>query len=395
MKTDWKKFFKRLYQKALVEEDILSSSAQVAFYFTFALFPLLLFLISLFGIILESADEFRTELFIYLRQIMPYSAYDLVQSTIKEVTESSSGGKLTIGLLVALWSASAGVDSLRTALNSVYNFDEKRSWLKTKALSLTLTLTLTLLVTLALGFVFYGWKLLSLGLGYFNLEISQVFLMILQWVTILIVLLIIFGIIYNFLPSQKPFKWHWITPGAIAGIMSWIALSYVFKVYLSYFNSYDKTYGSLGAVIILMLWLFLTALVILIGGIINATLQELTDPEAAKQAEARSEAKLERAKADMPADQIEEMKQEKSAASKQEESEPAEKNDKENKLPALSGQNAAVAPISTAKASFESQPLETPSANQTLENTSNKTIVGLTVAGVFGFLMGLIFKKKD
>ena len=116
MKTDLKTFFKRLYQKALFEEDILSTAAQVAFYFSFALFPLLLFLVSLFGIILESADEFRNELFFYLRQIMPFSAFELVQKTIQEVTENSSGGKLTFGLLIALWSASAGIDSLRIAL---------------------------------------------------------------------------------------------------------------------------------------------------------------------------------------------------------------------------------------------------------------------------------------
>ena len=132
MKIDFKAFFKRLYEKSLFEEDILSTAAQVGFYFTFALFPLLLFLFSLFGIILESTDELKAELFIYLSQIMPASAYDLVKTTIKEVTESSSGGKLTVGILIALWSASAGVDSLRIALNSVYNLEEKRSWIKNK-----------------------------------------------------------------------------------------------------------------------------------------------------------------------------------------------------------------------------------------------------------------------
>ncbi len=309
MKTDFKTFFKRLYQKALFEEDILSTAAQVAFYFSFALFPLLLFLVSLFGIILESADEFRTELFFYLRQIMPSSAFDLVQTTIKEVTENSSGGKLTIGLLIALWSASAGIDSLRIALNSVYSLEEKRSWIKTKLLSLFLTFSLTVLITIACGIVFYGWKFISLILSTINLPIpSPLFLMIFQWIIVLAVLLIIFGLLYNFLPMHEPHKWVWITPGSITGIILWLSLSYAFRLYLSFFNTYDRTYGSLGAVIILMLWLYLTALVILIGGIINATLQEITDPETAARSEEQSEIKLEKAKADRAPDEIDKIK---------------------------------------------------------------------------------------
>ena len=308
MKIDLKSLLKRIYEKAFFEDDILSTAAQVAFYFSFALFPLLLFLVSLFGIILESAEDFRAELFFYLRQIMPGSAYELVQKTIREVTENSSGGKLTIGLLIALWSASAGIDSLRTALNSVYSLEEKRAWWKTKLLSIVLTFALTMLVLVAVGIVFYGWKFLSLLLNTINLPIpSPIFLMILQWIVVLVVLLLIFDLIYNFLPKYKNFNWVWITPGAVTGIILWLLLSYAFRLYLSFFNSYDRTYGSLGAVIILMLWLYLTALVILMGGVINAALQEFTDPQAAAESEEKSALKLEQAKAERPADEMDKM----------------------------------------------------------------------------------------
>ncbi len=255
----------------------MSSAAQVAFYFSFALFPLLLFLISLFGMVLSSADDLRGELFFYLRQIMPASAYELVQTTIKEVTENSSGGKLTLGFFIALWSASAGVDSIRVALNSVYNLVETRDWWKTKLLSLAFTVVIAILVSIALAIVFYGWKFISLALSTLSLPVpSPFFLTIIQWVTILIVLLIVFGLLYNYIPNHTPFKWVWITPGAVVGIILWLLLSNGFRLYLNYFNTYDKTYGSLGAVIILMLWLFLTALVILIGGLINRTIDEMT-----------------------------------------------------------------------------------------------------------------------
>jgi len=287
-----KNFFYRLYDKAFYEEDLLSSAAQVAFYFTFALFPLLLFLISLFGIVLESADDLRTELFFYLSQAMPGSASDLVKKTIEEVTENSSGGKLTFGILIALYSASAGIDSIRIALNGVYNLTETRPWWRTKILSIILTLVLAVLITIALGVIFYGGKFLTLILDWINLPIpSPFFLGILQWVTVLVVLILTFALLYNYLPKHKKPSWVWITPGTIVGIVLWLGLSYAFRLYLGYFNTYDKTYGSVGAVIILMLWLLLTALVILIGGSMNAVLQEFTDPETAEAGAKKAAAK--------------------------------------------------------------------------------------------------------
>ena len=256
----------------------MSSAAQVAFYFSFALFPLLLFLVSLFGIILGSADDLRSELFFYLRQVMPNSAYELVQTTIIEVTTGSSGGKLTIGFFIALWSASAGVDSLRVALNSVYSLRETRDWWKTKLLSLSFTFVITILVSVALAIVFYGWKFISFALSSMSLPVpSPFFLVVIQWLAILTILLIVFDLLYNSIPNRSPFKWVWITPGAITGIILWLILSNGFRLYLNYFNSYNKTYGSLGAVIILMLWLYLTALVILIGGLINSIVAELDE----------------------------------------------------------------------------------------------------------------------
>ena len=264
----------RLYD-VFWDEDILSRSAQVAFYLSFSLFPLLLFLVNLFGLILGQADDLRLELFSYLRQIMPYSAYVLVQKTISEVTENSSGGKLTFGFLVALWSASAGMDSLRVALNHVYKLKESRSWWKTKFESLLLTLILIFLLSFVLGIVFYGWKFLSLLLGLVNLPIeSIVILQIIQWITFIVILLFTFGLVYKYLPDPKQASCSWVSTGSVTAIVLWVLLTNGFRIYLNYFNNYDKTYGSLGAVIILMLWLYLTALVILIGGALNHVIRE-------------------------------------------------------------------------------------------------------------------------
>jgi membrane protein len=266
---EWKNFFVRLYEK-INDDDITGNAAQVAFYFSFAMFPLLLFFLSVFGFILSNANELRTELFSYLQQVMPVSAFDLVQTTITEVAENSTGGKLTLGILITLYSASAGIDNLRTALNEVYNLKETRSWLKTKLLALLITLVIGILFVIALGFIFYGEQLLS-----YLLPIDSSFILKpLGWLTILITLLLTFAVVYNFTPNHQPFEWKWISPGAIVALVSWLLVSLVFRLYLHYFNTYDKTYGSLGAVIILLLWLYLTALVVLIGAAINAIFDE-------------------------------------------------------------------------------------------------------------------------
>ncbi len=271
----------RLYD-VFWDEDVLSRSAQVAFYLSFSLFPLLLFLVNLFGLILGKASDLRLELFSYLRQIMPYSAYDLVQKTILEVTENSSGGKLTFGFIIALWSASAGIDSLRVALNHVYKLKETRSWWVTKLESLLYTLLLIFLMSFVLGIVFYGWKflLLVLTLVKFPIE-SFITLQIIQWVTFITLLFLIFGLLYRYLPNQKDNRCSWISPGSITAIILWVLLTNGFRLYLNYFDNYDKTYGSLGAVIILMLWLYLTALVILIGGSLNQVIEEIAKNDPA------------------------------------------------------------------------------------------------------------------
>jgi membrane protein len=376
-----KDFLKRLYEKAWNEEDLLSSAAQVAFYFAFSLFPLLLFLVSLFGIVLESAGDLRAEMFFYLRQIMPGSALDLVQKTIVEVTQNSSGGKLTFGIVVALYSASIGIDSIRIALNGVYNLTETRPWWKTKLLTLFLTFVLAVLVTVALGIIFYGEKFLTLILDWIKLPIpSPFFLGILQWVTVLIVLILTFALLYNYLPKHKKYTWVWITPGAIISIILWLALSYAFRLYLNYFDTYDKTYGSLGAVIILMLWLYLTALVILIGGSINAVLQEFTDPETAAAGEKKAAAK-------------------EIIANPYDKSLVKEKMDVLKKVdsPARSNENAADTiskpeePLTETKSI---QPDITEYDGAEVEEIGKKSGVNLAIGTVFGFLMGLFYFKK-
>lgn len=279
LEFQWRTFFSKLYFRA-TDTNIFSHAAQVAFYFTFAIFPLLYFLVSLFGLLLESSHGLRDELYTYLRQVMPLSVFDLVRKTVDEIVANSSGGKATLGLLVTVWSASAGVDAMRTSLNAVYDLKETRWWWKTKLHSLLLTLAVTILAGVALAIVFYGWQLVQYGLGMIGMEVTSPLIMVsIQWISILIVMLLVCEIIYNLLPDFGRFRWIWITPGSIVAIVLWVILTTGFRTYLGYFNSYNKAYGSLGAVMIMMLWLYLTASALLIGGAINSVVREMADSE--------------------------------------------------------------------------------------------------------------------
>lgn len=269
MNFDFKRFFVRLYEKAF-DEDIFNRAAQVAFYFIFAIFPLLLFLISIFGLVMGSVDNLRNELFIYLKQIMPVSAFNLVEKTLAEVVKNSSGEKLTLGFLIALWSASAGLDSISLGLNGVYKLVETRPWWKRKLISVILTLAISLLAFIGLGIMFYVPHSILFA------DLPPIILSLFSFGVLLSILSIVFALIYSFSPDHSPFSWKWISPGAITAIILWLSLSAGFRFYLAYFDSYEMTYGSLGALIILVLWLYLTALVILTGGAINAILDEFS-----------------------------------------------------------------------------------------------------------------------
>lgn len=272
---DWYRFFTRLCERTF-EAEIFDRAAQVAFYFSFAIFPLLYFLVSLFGLVIEASEGLRGELFSYLKQILPSTVFDLVRKTIDEIVQNSSGGKATLGLVITLWSASVGVDSLRSALNATYKLKETRLWPRTKLESLIITFVISLLAALVLAIVFYGWQLFQMLLANFGLQItSPLVLIAIQWISALVVMLFACEIIYNLLPNFKKFRWTWITPGSIVAVVLWLIATGGFRLYVSYFNSYNKAYGSLGAVIIMMLWLYLTATAVMIGGLINSVLHEM------------------------------------------------------------------------------------------------------------------------
>jgi membrane protein len=129
--------------------------------------------------------------------------------------------------------------------------------------------------------------MVGIALASLDLKVSSPLVVSIQWVSFLVVVLLAVEMIFSWVPNYGKFRWIWITPGSIVAIVLWLLLTGGFRTYLQYFNNYDKTYGSLGAVIILLLWLYLTAMVILIGGAINSVLSEMKAADAADEEESR------------------------------------------------------------------------------------------------------------
>lgn len=285
----WKDLGKRVLSE-IQEDDVFGRSAQLAYYFLLALFPLLLFLISVIGILLGSGTGLRHSLFNYLSQVLPGGAFQLVDSTISEVSTASSGGKVTFGLLAALWAASNGMGAITQALNVAYNVKETRPWWKQRLTAMGLTLNLSVLIISALVLVLYGGRLAYYVAGNYGFgEVFNITWKVLQWPIVVAFILLAFALIYYLAPDLHEQKWAWVTPGSIVGVGLWLLVSFGFKLYLHFFDSYSKTYGTLSAVIVLMLWLYLTGAAILVGGEVNSEIENAAakegDPDAKEKGE--------------------------------------------------------------------------------------------------------------
>lgn len=269
-----KKFVDRLWTR-INDHDIFGRAAQLSYYFLLALFPLLLFLMSLLGYFAQAGSDLRTKLLSYLATVMPYAAVTLVRTTLDEISQSAGGGKISIGILAALWAASNGMGAISDTLNAAYGVKERRPWWKVRLVSIGLTIMLSILIVLALAIVLYGGRIGDALAAHFGFSTALTLgWKILQFPIALAFILLTFDLIYYFAPDDRRRGRKWWNIGAITAVVLWLLVSFCFRLYLHFFNSYSVTYGSLGALIILMLWFYFTGLAILIGGEINSELEQ-------------------------------------------------------------------------------------------------------------------------
>jgi len=271
-------------------DNIFNQGAALSYYFLLALFPMLFFLTSLMGVIVGQNPQYQDQLYGYIARVMPGDASSLVTKTVHEITTQTSGLKLAIGLLGALWSAAGGMSALGSSLNAAYDVTENRPWWKRQLTFLLLTIAVAVLVIAALFIVLFGGKLATFVGAHLHLSTAVTTTwMIVQWPIALFFVIFCFALIYFFAPDIEHATWYWITPGSVIGVLLWIIASVGFKVYLSFFTSYAKTYGSLAGVVVLMLWFYITGLALLIGGEINSEIEHAAAEHGRADAKAEGE----------------------------------------------------------------------------------------------------------
>jgi membrane protein len=255
----------------LKHDHVSLVAAGVAFYALMAIFPAIIAAVTVYGLVADPT-RIRGQLAPVVK-VLPDQAADLVVNQLTSVVRAGSGG-LTLGLVVSLlatiWAAAGGMQALITGLNIIYGAEESRNFLKLRGLSIALTFGALVTVGVALGLVAaFPVALKFLGLspvGQFAAEVAR-------WAVLLGVVGIGFGVLYRYAPDRGHARWRWISAGSAVALAVWIAASVGFSLYVSHFGSYNKTYGSLAGVVVLLLWLWLSTFAILLGAEIDAVIE--------------------------------------------------------------------------------------------------------------------------
>lgn len=260
-------FGKDLYDRTM-RDDVAGLAAQLAYFFLLSLFPALVFLITLLGYIPIQTEDVLS----FLQNYAPEDVLSLIETNVDKIVSEQNGGLLSFGLLAMLYFASNGVSAVMKAFNRAYDITETRSYIKTRALSIVLTLATIFMIVFALILPVFGQLI---GSAIFKiLGLSHEFSFVWSIVRLLLSFLVLFGLfcfLYKFAPNRHV-KRREVVTGALFATIGWIVASYSFAFYVDNFANYSNTYGSLGAIIILILWFYLTGWVILLGGEINALL---------------------------------------------------------------------------------------------------------------------------
>ncbi len=250
------------------EDNLSFVAAGVAFYTLLAIFPALATTVSIYGIVADPSDVQR--LMQPLSQVLPQVAFQLINDQLSSIV-STSGGALGIGaiggLLLTLWSSAKSIKALSTALNIAYDREEQRGFFKLNGMAFLLTVGAMVFFLVAVSLI----VALPAIIGFVGIpQTIQSWVVLLRWPLLAIVVVAGLSVLYRYAPDKEKGPWKRVVTGALIATLLWIGVSWLFSFYVSNFGSYNKTYGSFGAIIILMMWLWLTAYVVLLGGEINA-----------------------------------------------------------------------------------------------------------------------------
>ena len=267
-----KRFFVHLYHE-LDNDSITDIGAMMAYYAILALFPMLVFVVTLALLVLPQDTVLQG--LAMATQAMPPASREVLTTQVTALMKAAQAGFAIGSAALALWGASRGASALMGALNAMFNKRETRSWWKRQVIAIAVTLGVALAVIAALGLLVVGpvaghWFADRFGLG----DAFDVWWGVVRWVGAGLLVMVVWAVLYKFLPNtHAPFRIF--TPGAITGVLLWLGISYGFGLYLSHFNSYATTYGALGGGIIFLTWLWLSNIALLFGAEINDVLADL------------------------------------------------------------------------------------------------------------------------
>jgi membrane protein len=266
----WTELARRTWREA-VDDDILGLAAQLSYYFFLALFPAILFLLALasfFPLSNVTDDVGRSVGAFVSPQVL-----ELIQEQMRRLANNENGGLLTVGVAGALWSSSAALVSIVGALNRAYDIEEGRPWWKVRLVAIGLTLAVALIVLAALSLVLAGPTLAAkLGQATGWGAPFELTWLVLQWPLVFGLVVFAIGLTYYFGPDADQ-DWVWITPGAVAATLLWLLVSVVFKIYVTNFTDYEGSYGTVGGVIVVLLWFYVSGIAILTGAELNAEIE--------------------------------------------------------------------------------------------------------------------------
>jgi membrane protein len=254
----------------VIDDNCLGMAAQLSYYFALALFPALIFLVSLASYF---PRDIIGDVLAALAPVTPPEVVSLVRKQLESILSAEKGGLLTLGVLGALWSSSAAVVAIVDTLNRAYDIEEGRQWWKVRLIALGLTIGLAFFILLAFTLVVAGPELAariseSMGLG----EAFRVGWLIIQWPVVFALVTLGVAIVYYVAPDADQ-DWVWITPGSILATVLWVLISLGFRLYVTKFGDYNATYGALAGAIVLLLWFYFSGMAILIGGELNAEIE--------------------------------------------------------------------------------------------------------------------------
>jgi membrane protein len=269
----WRQLGVRLWRQ-VYEDELLGRCAELAYFFLFSVFPLLLFMTALLGYIAEANPRLQESLFRYVARVSPSrDVTALINHTLTEIRTARTGTKLYLSLAAALWVASNGMLAVSRTLNIACGLKETRPWWRRRLTAVLLTLGFAVLIVSALFLIFYGAAVGEtiadrLGVGVVFSAVWHVFL---RWPLILAFVILSFEMVYNYAPDLgRTQARSWGSPGAVLGVGLWLLASFGLRIYLEYFHSYTTAYGSLGVVIVMLVWFYFTAFAILMGGELNS-----------------------------------------------------------------------------------------------------------------------------